>query len=355
MAQNPLPTNGGQLIALGIKMHAGIISIGPGVPVTMVNAPQLQTVLDAFIAADGAFNAARSARQAASDTYQATCGAIYDWLLAVRKVLAVRFGARWSTEWAQAGFTDATTAVPTKVEDRISLVLSLANFFIANPSYEVASLDVTAAQGTLLRNAALSAQQVLTTALANLTTIGDTWATAYDKLTTVMRRLMRNLDGMLKPNDPRWVQFGLNIPASPSTPGQPANLSAHTDDTGAIVVQCDAVALATRYRWRMLRVGVEVDYQLATSSPVPIGTIADVPPGQLVQIIVQAVNGSQQSVASEPLKFRMPPAQSPAPQRSVVLNASATDETYPDAAGNGNGHGHGNGIGKPQRTAPRIS
>ena len=340
MAQNTLPTNGGQLIGLGIKMHAGVVAIGPAVPVTMVNAAQIQTVLDAFIAADGAFNAARSARQAASDTYQAACGAIYDWLLAVRKVLAVQFGDRWSTQWAQAGFTNSTTAIPARVEDRIALVLALVNFFLANPSYEAASLEVTAAEGTTLRNAALSAQQVLATAAVSLKTLGDSWTTAYDKLTTVMRRLIKNLDGMLKADDPRWEQFGLNMPAAPTAPGQPVNLTAHTDDTGAIVVQCDAVPLATRYRWRMMRVGVEKDYQLAASSPVPIGTIAGVEPGQLVQIIVQAVNGSQQGVASEPLNFRMPPAEAAAPKPAAETQAPGAGDGHSTPAGNGNGRRH---------------
>src|SRR5438093_11229455 len=100
MAQNSLPTNSGQLIGLGIKMHAGVVALGTSVGITMVTAAQIQADLDAFIAQDGAFNAARSARQAASDEFQADCGGIYDWLLAARKVLAVSFGDRWSTAWA---------------------------------------------------------------------------------------------------------------------------------------------------------------------------------------------------------------------------------------------------------------
>ena len=67
------------------------------------------------------------------------------------------------------------------------------------------------------------------------------------------------------------------------------HLTAHTDDTGAVVVQCDAVPLATRYRWRMLIVGVQTEYQLAASTTEPLASIGDVAAGQTVQIIVQAV------------------------------------------------------------------
>ena len=196
MGQNSLPTNGGPLIGLGIKMYTGVVALGTSVGVTMVTAAEIQTALDAFIAADGAFNAARSAKQTASEAYKNACEAGYEWLLAARKVLAVRFGARWSTEWAQAGFTNHTTAVPARVEDRLSLILSLVNFFTANPDYEVPSLGLTAAKGTALRNTALAAQQVVTTCSVSLQSLGDAWDGAYAALTAVMRRLIKNLDGV---------------------------------------------------------------------------------------------------------------------------------------------------------------
>ena len=123
-------------------------------------------------------------------------------------------------------------------------------------------MKLTAAQGTVLRDAALTAQGAVATATVALNTIGDAWTTAYNTLVGVMRELIKNLEGKLARNDPRWLAFGLNMPATSSTPGKPLNLTAHTDDTGAIVVQCDAVPLAARYRWRMLVVGVQTEYQL---------------------------------------------------------------------------------------------
>lgn len=338
MAQNTLPTNGGLLIGLANKMYAGVVSIGKTVGVTMVTAKQIQTALNLFIGEEASFNAARSAGQTASDTYQKACGAIYEWLLAARKILAVHFGDKWSTQWAQAGFTDATTAVPTRVEDRIALVLLLVKFFTANKSYEIPSINVTAARGTALRKTALATQQKLATAEVKLKTLGDSWTIAYDKLTAVMRKLIKNLDGELAKDDPRWIEFGLNIPASPSTPGKPVNLTAHADDTGAIVVQCDPVPLATRYRWRMLLVGIQKDYQLAASSPAPLGTIADVAPGQTAQIIVQAVNGSQQGVASDPIEFLMPGLRA---ADAKAAPAAEPPSTKRESHRNGNGNGKG--------------
>ncbi|MEA3187275.1 MAG: hypothetical protein QOD99_1105 [Chthoniobacter sp.] len=334
MANNSIPTNSGQLIGLAEQNIVGITTIGAQVPVVMVTAAQMQTALDAFVTQDSAFNAQRSARQTASDSYQAAMSAIYDWLLASSNVLANSFGTLWNTQWAQAGFVNHSTAIPRKAADQLGLALSLVNFFTANPGYEVASLKVTAAYGATLRTTALAAQAAVTAATVALNTIGTAWQTAYDTLTGLMRELIKNLEGKLAKNDPRWLSFGLQIPASIVTPAQPVNLVAHLDGTGAIIVSCDAVPLATRYRWRMLLVGVQSDYLLAARSVDPLGSIPGVLPGQTAQIIVQAVNGNLQGVASEPIVFTVPVA-----AKSSEAKAAEVKLAEPAHHTNGNGNG----------------
>jgi hypothetical protein len=154
----------------------------------------------------------------------------------VSNTLATRFGTRWSTEWAQAGFIDRSTGIPARIEERLGLVLSLVKFFTANPGYEVPGLKQTAAGGTALRTAALSAQMTLGDAKVALSASGEAWTTAYETLLAEMRALIKNLEGKLAKDDPRWLAFGLNMPATKTTPGQPVNLSAQGDVTGAIVV-----------------------------------------------------------------------------------------------------------------------
>ena len=337
MASNALPDNTGQLIELGNHMLAGLTLLGTTLKITQITPAEFEADLTAFINADNDFNTGRSAQQVASEASQAAIAAIAAWLGNVRGVLTASFGPRWNTSWAQAGFIPSSTAVPRIAKARIALASRLVAFFTAQPSYEVASLEVTAAKGTALVDTAQAAIQALAAQDVSLGTVRETWDGAYGDLTVEMRDLIKLLSVAMEDNDPRWLSFGLNIPAAHTTPAQPQNVSAHTDDTGAIVVQCDAVPLASRYRWRMMFVGVETNYRLATSSVAPIGTIPDVQPGQLVQIIVQAVNGTQQGVASEPLKFRMPPAQNSAQRRTVEVHASAGPQDFPDATGNGKG------------------
>ena len=318
-------------------MLSGLNLLGTTLKITQITPAEFQAYLSAYINADNDFNAGRSSQQEASDVSQAAIAAIGEWLGVVRSVLTGSFGIRWNTMWAQAGFINNSTAVPRNSTARIALATRLVAFFTAQPSYEVASMDVTATHGASLVSTAQAAKQALAAQEVALATVGQTWEDAYRELTVEMRDLIKLLSVVMEDTDPRWLSFGLNIPASTTTPGKPLNVAAHTDDTGAIVVQCDPVPLATRYRWRMLIVGQQEKYALAASSAAPLGTIADVLPGQLVQIIVQAVNGTQQGVASEPLKFRMPAGQASNGRRSVEVQASAGQEDSSDAAGHGKG------------------
>ncbi len=224
MANNSLPTNAAQLIGLGVKMLAGLTSLGSTLKITQITPAAFQAELNAFVTGNGDFNAARSAKQAAYDAFKPADAALSDWLQTTRNVLAARFGTRWSTLWAQAGFIDNSTAVPRRIEERLGLALSLANFFTLEPSYEVASLNVTAAQAVALRSAALSTQQAVMAAEMALKTKGAAYDTVYGVLVSTMRSLIKILGATLENNDPRWLAFGLEMPSMIRTPGQPVNV-----------------------------------------------------------------------------------------------------------------------------------
>ena len=339
MGSNVLPTNSLQLISLGGKMLNGIIALGPTLKLSLVTAEQFQTDLTAFTMQNDAYNAQRSARQTASDAFQNEMGTVYNWLLGVSNTLASAWGTRWSTAWAQAGFTNYTTGIPSKTEDRLGLMLAIINFFTANPSYEVPSLNQTAAYGTTLRTAALNAQGAVAAATVTLNNIGDVWTAAYNALVKDMQDLIRNLTSVLSDDDARWLSFGLQMPSSITTPAQPQNLSAHLDNTGALIVQCDPVPVATRYRWRTLIVSVQSDYTLAASTPAPIGSLGSFLPGQSVQIIAQAVNGSLQGVASDPIVFTVP---LPVAVEKKVQAPSTANAINAAVSSNGNGNGRRN-------------
>ena len=138
------------------------------------------------------------------------------------------------------------------------MALALADFFKANPGYEVPTMKLTAGEGTALRAAAQAAQRVATAAKVTLDTIGLTWTGAYDALTALMRTLIKNLQGKLAKDGPRWLVFGLQIPAINTTPGKPMNLTVTVNDAGNILAACEPVPYGARYRWRK-RITGQVD------------------------------------------------------------------------------------------------
>ena len=102
-----------------------------------------------------------------------------------------------------------------------------------------------------------------------------------------------------------------------------------------LLLECDATPLATRYRFRRKIVGVDEKYKLVGSSLTPMTMLEGVAAGLTMDIIVQAVNGGSQSVASNPI--------------AVVTTADAAsepseDELAPLAGISPNGNGNGNAL-----------
>lgn len=342
---NSIPKSASQIFGLATNMNQGLITLGSTLKITQITPAQFAAELDAFTAAESEFNAARSAKQAAADIFKPADAALAERLQVTRNILAGHFGVRWSTMWAQAGFVDHSTAVPVRIEQRLALALNLANFFTALPSYEVASMGVTAADLTTLRQNAVNTRQSFTAAEVALKGKGDAWDTAWSTLTGTMKALIRILEATLKDNDPRWLTFGLQMPSAIVTPGKPLNLTVKLHDTGALLVlRCDRVPLANRYRWRMRYVAIETEYRLVARSTEPLATLSSVRPGQAVEFIVQAVNDDRQGVASDPVVFAMPAAQATGSARSATAEPHAPEARVIADVNGSNVHANGSRL-----------
>lgn len=336
---NPLPTNDGKIYNLATRNYNGIVSTGASVPVTLLTAAEMLASKTAFKTAATTFNAARNGVRDAYKVFTPAMKSLTAWLYVVRTVLAGRLGRHWSAAWAEAGFVNNTTSVPDTIEGRIALGLALVTFFTNHPEYEVENMDVTAAKATALTDAATAAQTTVAAKEQAQKDADDARQPARASTLGLIGSLIANLNDKLAPDDPRWLAFGLQMPATPTTPGQPQNVSLSLATDGSILVQCDATALATRYRCRMFIVGIDTKYRLVWSGVDPLGTITGVEPGVTVQIIMQAVNGNSQSVASEPVVFTMPVAS--APQKAAEIGDRATDEVAALSAIAPNGNGNG--------------
>lgn len=340
MATNTIPTDTGEFVDLATNMLSGLSALGETLGITQIAPTTFAFTLDNFTGCRASFSSARTVVQVASTAWVAATEAVGDWLVVARSILAGRFGNRWSAAWVQAGFIDHSTAVPRRVGQRLSLAQSLATFFSANPSYQVTDLLVTAARATALRNAALTAQGTREVAEVAARDRGVECETARAELTAMMRSLIGILKSTLARDDARWVQFGLNVPGSDSTPGVPVNLTVGTDYAGSIVGLCEALPLARRYRWRMRIAGVEPEFRLVATTTVPVAQIAPVTPGVTLEFIVQGVNGGSQGVACAPVLFTMPALAGVVAEEAPRAARKVAPARYGHAEGNGNGNGH---------------
>ena len=91
---NPLPKNAGKIYNLATKNYNGIVTKGAAIPVTMVTAGLMLSSKTAFKNAETAFNAARNTVRNAFLVFKPAMGALYDWLVTARSVLALQLGDR---------------------------------------------------------------------------------------------------------------------------------------------------------------------------------------------------------------------------------------------------------------------
>ena len=306
MAQNPIPTGAKATSNLAGKMASGINKEGASVPVTVITQAQMLANRTAYNTAETTFNNNRKELKDAYTTFHTAENALTKWLGTSRSVLTTSFGQRWSADWAAAGYVNNSTAVPSQIDQRIGLANSLVEFLTEDPSYEVADLDFTAAYGLGVYTAAVAGQTDVARTEQNLRDSDIVRAEARTTLVRGMRGLIKNLEARLLPNDPRWLAFGLQMPATHTTPAKPQGLTLTLLDGNVIQATCAATALARRYRWRMRQVGPGYTFELVASTTEPVAFISPVPAGVMVEIIVQAVNENLQSVASDPVYLEIP-------------------------------------------------
>jgi hypothetical protein len=330
--------NDAQIYNLATENYQGIVEDGEDIGITMVTAPEMLASRDAFKNAGNDVGNKRNALRNAYQVFHPAMLALYKWLLTTRSVIAGRIGDRWSAAWAEAGWPGPSTAVPKTIAGRISLGTSLKSYYTANPTYEVGNMDVTAAKAEELTTAATSTQEGVANAEAGLKAAGDTRDASRTGVLDKMSTLLANLTKKLAKNDPRWLDFGLRMPSIRRTPLAPTGLQA-TIMGSKFLLDCDATALATRYRFRRKILGVDSRYTLAASSKTPMAMLEGVAAGLTIEFIVQAVNGSAQSVPSDAITVTTPVPPAVAPE----IPASSEAELAPLAAiaPNGNGNGHG--------------
>ncbi|MDB6023976.1 MAG: hypothetical protein JWM68_199 [Verrucomicrobiales bacterium] len=219
-----------------------------------------------------------------------------------RDVLKPRLGGQFSEPWKLLGFEDSLTLLETPAELQIAMK-TIQKYFEANPTHEVAALNITAARAGALfaelcasRGAAYNQEMVVGTLM-------EARDAASEKLRRRYRGFIAEATQLLGPLDQRWRAFGLNLPGAQQTPDAVEGLIVTLIGPNAAAAKWPTTARAEHYRvWRRV-LNVDAEY-IAIGSPVDLDfTIENLPSNAMVDIALSAVNNGGEGPLSEPVRI----------------------------------------------------
>ncbi len=132
-------------------------------------------------------------------------------------MVILTLGAKWSQHWLVAGFTHRRTNVPKRIGARIELARQLVEFFATHPQCEFVFAGVTAEAARAIHSRIVHAQEKMRTAKVEGLTKGRERDKAERALRWEMRSIVLRLSAALRPEDPRWLAFGLHQPRQRGT------------------------------------------------------------------------------------------------------------------------------------------
>jgi hypothetical protein len=105
-----------------------------------------------------------------------------------------------------------------------------------------------------------------------------------------VRGLIDELTILLPNDDPRWEDFGLNIPANPRAPEPVKSITATALGNGKIELVTEYATRATRFRVEQFIVGVDTEWQLKLNAKDLEVVLKGYTVGQVVKLRVVAAN-----------------------------------------------------------------
>lgn len=216
MAHNNLPRRIGLLMAMAEEAADGAESRGAEIGLQQNTEAAIRADLAALETAQNEFQAARKASFDATAAQRTADAEGEEFIATAKDVLSPVLGRKWSSAWLATGFV-TSLAIPQSIDRRQTRLGSLRDYFTANPARENPPLDVTAARAAALHTALSDARS----AVHQGKTDKGQKQSARDAARKAMEKRLRGLIGELKQliadDDPRWLAFGLKMPAAKST------------------------------------------------------------------------------------------------------------------------------------------
>jgi hypothetical protein len=304
--ENTLPTPLHELFQLASKAADGLHSLATTLGITHVTEAAMRADLLAARNAENAYQAALAARLSATADQAGEDANARHFIITARDVLKRTLGGRYSQAWNPVGFKNHSLAVPSTLAGRIELLKSMQLFFTANPALEVASLNITAADAEGEYGAITDDVTALEKAWADQRAKRGLRNAAAGTLRTLLRNLIAELTYLISPSDPRWLDFGLNIPADNNLPEVPLDLTVADGARGHLLAGWTRPARALRFHVSRQVVGVDPDFVFARTTTDTQADLNTFTSGQHVRVEVTALNDAGESLPCAPVEHVVP-------------------------------------------------
>ena len=297
MAANPTPTNDQHLLARCHDMAAGCEALEVELEIKQNTAAKMRAVAEAARAAMAEVGRLKGERGLKRKEFRQVDREAERVLGRCRLRLAAIFGPRHNMHWEAAGFGHRSTMVPESLAGRQAVLSGLAGYLTLYPDKESTDMGTTAAICEATHDAVQAARTAVRRTQTQLRVAVLAKRAALKKLRKQMRGLIRELDIVMAKDDPRWLRFGLRIPAALSMPQAVKVVTLAALGGGRVEVQWPRARHAKRYRVQV-RVAGAADFENVKTLRERDTILQELPVGQNLEVRVIAANQLDEAAPS---------------------------------------------------------
>ncbi len=214
---NTTPNKDSELLTTCQDLAVREAEIGDDLGVAQNKAPKILVDVDDLIGKRAGYEIAKDQLATYRDALRTVFNTGRKYMSLNREVLKPRLGNEYSDTWKLAGFEDSF-ALPDSPAQMQQSVQTLQKYFAANPTAEVAALNLTAVAAQTLFDQISNARGALYNQEMVVAAAKEARDASADNLRRRYRGFLAELSQLIGPLDVRWKAFGLNIPGAPATP-----------------------------------------------------------------------------------------------------------------------------------------
>lgn len=213
--KNITPRRLGALGALSLKNMSGLLEFEAILGVTHSTLSRMTEALEAAEQSNMDYWNAKTDRVAAVREKAAVQRRAFKFIMMARDLLRQKLGTRYSEGWGTVGFINKTLKIPALADGQLSLLQSLELYFAGHPENEVAGL-VDRAMAAELLSALGKSIHAVNTAWCEQRQLKAERNVAVSALRQRVQNLYAELKMLMPKDDPRWLEFGFNVPGDKS-------------------------------------------------------------------------------------------------------------------------------------------